>query len=54
MSGLDGWCVGYGRTPHVPDSGLHVARVTTYGAEVRLCRDCLRAWQAEDRGGDRG
>lgn len=54
MSGLDDFCVGHGsRQPHVPAGGLHVARITPYGAEVRLCRDCLRAWQDDDDGGDR-
>ncbi len=46
---LEMWCLGWNRNPHVPDGGITVARVTPYGAEVRLCRDCLRAWQANDK-----
>lgn len=44
---LDRWCLGWGRNPHVPDGGLHIATVTPTGHAVTLCTVCLRNWQTD-------
>ena len=44
----DLWCIGYRRNPHVPDGGASVLTNISTTREVRLCRDCHRAWAAED------
>lgn len=42
----DQWCLGFRRTPHVPDGGLIEVRAPR---SFRLCRNCWRAWNADDQ-----
>jgi hypothetical protein len=41
----DQWCLGWNRTPHVPDGGLIEVRAPL---PTRLCKPCWKAWTHDD------